>query len=516
MSKSSSKTGIIISIICLLLAVAVAATTLLVVRPFYYENYYFATIPSNLSTGWSNEPEPIFSDFYVSADAPDGGNGTLERPFSSIDQAMKAVRRLGKDQLSHAVVAIMAGTYKINSLEFTSKDSGTEICPVIFSSYGDGEVIFDGGVEPGTSFTADNTTIIDIKDAKNIAFSGITFRNSSGCAIKAKGSNIDITNCKIENTGGNGIEINGTMISVNNCHISNTGASAIKIEGGNRKSLTPGNCSADNNLISATSRFDKTAPSVIIGGTGNALTNNEIINSPATAVYYSGNTNKIEYNYIHNTCYEIIGAAAVDSPSRWDCYGNFIRYNLFSTVGNGTDPVTAVKACSGTQVRGNMFINIKGVAMDFNGGRNIEFTNNIVHNCSTPILYQNCTAGADDPAWKQLKDSPYQSKAWKEAYPDCASLKTDYNAMTDPQFAANPSNSMIKDNIILHARKYKGEISPEANNYSSIEKNMIINFDNTDIFIDAEGGNYRIAEGSEVETELPDYRDIPFDSIGRY
>ena len=261
MSKSSSKAGIIISIICLLLAAAVVAATILVVRPYYFENYYFATIPSNLSSGWSNEPEPIFSDFYVSADAPSGGNGTLEHPFSSINQAMKAVRNMRKDQISHAVVAIMAGTYKIDSLEFTSKDSGTEICPVIFSSYGDGEVIFDGGVEPGASFTADDKAIINIKDTKNIAFSGITFRNSSGCAIRAKGSNIDITNCKVENTGGNGIEISGTMISINNCHISNTGASAIRIEGGNRKNLTPGNCSADNNLISATSRFDNACSS---------------------------------------------------------------------------------------------------------------------------------------------------------------------------------------------------------------------------------------------------------------
>lgn len=516
MSKSGSKARIIISIICLILAVAVVAVTVFIVRPYYYENYYFAEIPSNLSGGWSNEPEPIFSDFYVSADAKSGGNGTLERPFSSIEQAMNAVRRMKKDQVSHAVVAIMAGTYKINSLEFTSKDSGTEICPVIYSSYGDGKVIFDGGVEPGATFTTDNKTIININGAKNIAFSGITFRNSSGCAIRAKGSNIDITNCTVENTGGNGIEINGTMISVNNCHISNTGASAIKIEGGDRKNLTPGNCSADNNLIALTSGLDKAAPSVIIGGTGNALTNNEIINSPGTAVYYTGNANKIEYNYIHNTCYEVSGAAAVDSPSRWDYYGNFIRYNLFSTIGNGVAPVTAVKACSGTQVRGNMFINIKGVAMDFNGGRNIEFTNNIVHNCSTPILYKNYIGGADDPAWKQLKDSPYQTKIWKEAYPNCASLKTDYAAMADSQFAANPAGSLIKDNIILHAKKYLGEISPEANSLSNIDTNMIINFDNDEIFIDAEGGNYRIAEGSEVERILPDYRDIPFDSIGRY
>ncbi len=516
MSKSSSKVRIIISILCVLLALAVVASTVLIVRPYYYENHYFAAIPSNLSTGWKNEPEPIFSDFYVSANAESGGNGSLDHPFSTIEQAMQAVRRLKKDQISHAVVAIMAGTYNVSSLEFTSKDSGTEICPVIYSSYGDGEVVFDGGIEPGAAFSADNKAIININGAKHITFSGIKFRNSSGCAVKATGSNIEISFCTVENTGGNGIEINGTSITVSNCHILNTGASAIKIEGGNRTDLTAGNCLADNNLISSTSKFDKTAPSILLAGTGNAVTHNEIINSPSAAVYYSGNSNKVEYNYIHNTCYEATNASAVEAPEGWDCYGNFVRYNLFSTIGNGTDEVTAVKPCSGTQVRGNMFINIKGTAIDFNGGRDIEFTNNIVHNCSVPLKYNTSEISADNLAWKSLADSPYQTATWKEAFPACASLKTDYSSMTDPLFAANPANSIIEDNIVLHAKKYIGEISAEANTLSTFGDNMIVNFDSTNIFIDAKGGNYRIAANSKLESELPDFRNIPFDSIGRY
>ncbi len=516
MNKSSSKTSIIISIICVLLAAAVVAATVLIVRPYYYENHYFAAIPSNLSTGWSNEPEPIFSDFYVSANAESGGDGSLDHPFSTIEQAMQAVRKLKKDQISHAVVAIMAGTYSINSLEFTSKDSGTEVCPVIYSSYGDGEVIFDGGVEPGAAFSADDKAIINISGAKYLTFSGIKFRNSSGCALKATGSNIEISFCTVENTGGNGIEINGNSITVSNCHILNTGSSAIKIEGGNRNNLTAGNCSADNNLIASTSKFDKEAPSILLDGIGNSVTHNEIINSSTTAIFYSGNSNKIEYNYIHNTCYESADASAVEAPERWDCYGNFVRYNLFSTIGNGTDEVTAVRACSGTQVRGNMFINIKGTAMDFNGGRDIEFTNNIIHNCSVPLKYSTSEISADSPAWKLLTDSPYQTKVWKDTFPACASLKTDYSSMTDPLFAANPANSIIEDNIILHAKKNLGEISAEANTFSTVGDNMVVNFDSTDIFIDAKSGNYRIAKGSKVETELPDFRNIPFDSIGRY
>lgn len=413
-----------------------------------------------------------------------------------------------KDQISHAIIAIMAGTYDIGSIEFTSKDSGTEVCRVIYAAYGDGEVIFNG--------SADSSAVVNLNGAKYITLSGITIQNTAGCAVKATGSNIDISSCTVRNTGGNGIEINGTQINVNACNISSTGKSAIVINGGDRKTLRNGNCSADNNLITDTSKYDGTDPSIIVSGVGNSVTHNEIANSPSVAVYYSGNANKIEYNYIHNTCLGNMPVCAVDSPERWDCYGNFVRYNLISTIGNGTNGAGGIRACSGTQVRGNMFINIKGTGIDFGGGRDINFTNNILVNCTAPLNYYTSTASADNNAWKELAKSPYKSEAWKKAYPECSSLKTDYSNMTDPMFAANPANSLIKDNIILQAKADIGNISPEAANYSNIGDNMLLKLTDTDIFIDAKGGNYRVDFDSEVSDILPDFRDIPFDSIGRY
>ncbi|MBQ8027462.1 MAG: hypothetical protein IJ261_05030, partial [Clostridia bacterium] len=222
------------------------------------------------------------------------------------------------------------------------------------------------------------------------------------------------------------------------------------------------------------------------------------------------------YNYIHTTCLEAQGAAAIDSPARWDCYGNFVRYNLISTLGNGSNELTAVKACSGSEVRGNMFVNILGTAMDFAGGRNINFTNNIVVNCTVPIRYLTAQVSADDPAWKELTDSPYKSETWKKAYPDCYSLITDYSKMTDPAFAVTPANSTVQNNIILQARADIGEISSEAKTYSVIDTNMVLELSDTNIFIDGKGGNYRINEKGDVPKELPEFRDIPFDSIGRY
>ena len=516
MGKLNSKNRIILGIVCTVLAICLALTTIFVIRPYYYENLYIAPIPTNLSPGWSEEAESIFSDFYVSPNGNDKGDGSLENPFATIEQARTAINLLKQTQVSHAVIALMAGTYNIDSLKFTKADSGTENCRVIYSAYGDGEVIFDGGIKPGTTFTPNNEALLEIQGAEYMSFSGITFRNCAGVAIRASGSNIDISACKIINTGSNGIEINGSSISVNKCNISSTGASAITVNGGNRETLEDGNCLADNNLIDSTSCIYKEAPSIVVSGTGNSVTHNEIINSPGTAVYYSGNNNKVEYNYIHNTCLENPDAVAVDSPFGWDCYGNFIRYNLISTIGNGKDALTAVKACSGTEVRGNMFINIKGIAMDFDGGRDINFTNNIVVNCSTPLSYKLKDISSNDAAWKKLSDSPYKNDIWKKAYPACYSLTADSASKGKPSFAANPAGSVIKNNIILQAKAEIGEICDEANTLSNIDGNMLLKLNETKIFISAKTGNYRIDQNGEAAQILPDYRDIPFDSIGRY
>jgi len=506
MSRLNSKNKIIIGVVCIVLAICIALATVFIIRPYYYENLYIAPIPTNLSPGWSEESESIFSDFYVSPNGNDRGDGTLANPFATIEQAKAAINLLKQNQANHAVVALMAGTYNIDSITFTKEDSGTESCRIIYSAYGDGEVIFDGGVKSGTTFTPNNNALLEIKDAEYLSFSGITFRNCAGVAVRASGSNIDISACKITNTGSNGIEISGSSINVNKCNISSTGASAIVVNGGDRKTLEAGNCLADNNLIDSTSCFDKKAPGIIVNGTGNSITHNEIINSPGTAVYYSGNNNKIEYNYIHNTCLETPSAVAIDSPFGWDCYGNFIRYNLISTIGNGKDTLTAVKACSGTEVRGNMFINIKGIAMDFGGGRDINFTNNIIVNCTTPLNYKK--ANSDSAAWKKLNDSPYKSDEWKKAYPACYALTADN--------ATSPAGSLIKNNIILQAKANIGEICSEANKLSVIDSNMLLKLNETKIFISAKTGNYRVDQNGDVAKILPDYRDIPFDSIGRY
>ena len=112
-------------------------------------------VPNLTNVKTMEETELIEADFYVSITGSDENDGSFAHPFASVDKARLAVRELNKTDLSSVTVAIMAGEYRIDCLNFTEEDSGTKDCPVVYCAYGDGEVIFNGGITlDGNKFTA--------------------------------------------------------------------------------------------------------------------------------------------------------------------------------------------------------------------------------------------------------------------------------------------------------------------------------------------------------------------------
>jgi hypothetical protein len=90
--------------------------------------------------------QTIPGDFYVSPNGSDENDGSFALSFATIARARNAVRELDKTGRSGITVSIMAGEYREPSIEFTSEDGGTAVCPVTYCAYGDGEVIINGGV----------------------------------------------------------------------------------------------------------------------------------------------------------------------------------------------------------------------------------------------------------------------------------------------------------------------------------------------------------------------------------
>ncbi len=86
------------------------------------------------------------ADFYVSPDGNDANDGSLEKPFATIEKARDAVRALDKTGKTEVVVGIMPGDYRTAGITFAAEDSGTKDCPIRYCKYGEGEVVINGGV----------------------------------------------------------------------------------------------------------------------------------------------------------------------------------------------------------------------------------------------------------------------------------------------------------------------------------------------------------------------------------
>lgn len=518
MKKQVSKTTVLCAIASLLVVV-LTLTAWFVFLPYYNSKHFVAAAPSNLNTVSALEPKAAYGDFYISPDGDDSNNGTYEHPFRTVAAAQKAVRKMDKQYLSHIVVSILGGTYQTDGLKFTKKDSGTDSCSVIYCAYGNGEVIFDGGASYDERRQSDSSSLVEVDGASYFSISGISFINAKGSGITLKGSNINIDGCRIQDIAGCGIVCDGNKISVSSCIINYTGASGITVNGGEMKTLSPSNNSIDNNLISYTSQNNPQAPSAMLSGVGTVFSNNEIVNSPACAVYYTGNGNVIEYNYIHNTVLTDSSQAAIDSPYfRWDCYGNFVRYNCLNLIGTkivGGD-FCGIRACSGTEIVQNILLNIFGqnaTGIQLNGCRDVTVKNNIFVNTGLAVNADEYDRAYEQEALELLENSPYQSKEWKKMFPTCAEISTDSQ---QDGYAVHPCGNTVTDNIAMQSANSIGHFAGEFKKGADIKTNAVFSLGHRHVFTDFKNGIYTIDANSEVFGSNSEFEDIPFESIGRY
>ena len=90
------------------------------------------------------------ADFYISPDGDDNNDGSFAHPFATIERARDQVQTMSRSGIT---VALMAGEYRVSSLTFTAIDGGREGDPVVYTAYGDGEVVLNGGATlPRDSF----------------------------------------------------------------------------------------------------------------------------------------------------------------------------------------------------------------------------------------------------------------------------------------------------------------------------------------------------------------------------
>ena len=98
----------------------------------------------------------------------------------------------------------------------------------------------------------------------------------------------------------------------------------------------------------------------------------------------------------------------------------------------------------------------------------------------------------------------------------CRQAHQDYEREEDEGFAVNPSGSSVQNNIIISKQNKVGEIAKTVKKYSVVENNQTFTLNGAkSSFEDYENGDYRIKEDSKISKECSDFKEIPFNEIGR-
>jgi hypothetical protein len=372
--------------------------------------------------------------------------------------------------------------------------------------------------------------------------SHITIRNLilEGCRADAvvvrDGKDVLIAASVIRNIGGTAVSISGgTGHGVQGCDIYETGAGGIVLSGGNRNTLTAAGHFADNNHIHHFARLQRVyRPGISLNGVGNRATHNLIAHAPHMAIGFSGNDHLMEYNDIHDVCYEYNDAGAIYTGRNWTMRGNMIRHNYLHDIEgfekNGCVGIYLDDMFSSADMIGNIFLRVSRAAM-IGGGRDNSIVNNIFIDC-VPSLHVDARAlgwaASHADGWLQeagekgtISGIPWNKPPYSEKYPQLAGILDD-----EPKA---PKGNVISRNICLRGVCDKGagywnmSIDGKARPYLTMENNTVWVIENDQpvgtnpLFVDTE---HPEKAGFRLHRDSPalqtGFQPIPFDKIGLY
>lgn len=297
-------------------------------------------------------------------------------------------------------------------------------------------------------------TFVEMKDTSFISFENLTFEASRGDAFSISGGRSNLINkCTIRNLSKKAGSINdGDYNSIQNCQVYNTGTGGVYIKGGDRNTLTASNNFVCSNSIHNYSRIKRTyTPAIRLDGVGNYASHNSIYDGPHTAILFSGNDHRIEFNKVHDVAKETDDVGAIYSGRDWTFRGNAIKYNSFYNIVNTIGQYCAAgiyldDCMSSAEVYGNDFYKVDNPIF-VGGGRDHRIVNNTISNCKNSIHFDDRGLNWNlEQLYENLKKVPYNSKVWIKKYPAIENLLADDNP-------GLPLGNIIESNIIFNSKE---------------------------------------------------------------
>jgi hypothetical protein len=357
-------------------------------------------------------------------------------------------------------------------------------------------------------------TLIRLTDTAHVTVSGLTLEAMRNTAvIVSGGAHNRIAECTIRNGGRNAVSVTGSANSVAGCDIYQMAEGGISLSGGDRRTLTPAGLLAENNHIHHYGRFKPMySAGISVDGVGNRLAHNLIHTAPHQAIGFGGNDHVIEFNEIHDVCFESNDAGAIYSGRNWTMRGTVIRYNylhhIYGFERRGCVGVYLDDMYCGTEISGNVFCQVPRAAF-IGGGRDCQIVNNIFVDCKPAVHIDARALGwAHDHADGWIKEgrekgtlsgTRFREPPYSVRYPPLVNILDE-----DP---AAPRGNVVARNICWGGRW--DEIEGKARPLVKFDNNLL----NTDpLFVDAAKQDFRLRDDSPAWRI--GFQRIPTEKIG--
>lgn len=380
---------------------------------------------------------------------------------------------------------------------------------------------------------------------KNMTLMGLTFMGSKDCGVLIYDSdNIIMDRCKFYGFNGSwASELGGYNNQMIECEAHYCGHEGLGMYGGEKETLKSSNSVMENCYATHWGLAGLTFEAGLsIGGYGTVMRHCEAAYSQSNAVGIGAANTVIEYCLFHDcTTWSTDCGSLYTGSSLMGCINNQLRYNIFYNIGTEWAKTGAVFWDDGhgsQRAYGNLFVDISGSAIIAGGGRNHSFINNILVNTSPTENkafwydqrpydgYMN-NGRYDNNAfyaigggymWGNFAGVP-DTQLWYEAVAYRQFILTDDSDLRSPYFMYAPAMSLYCDNIVLNKFSSIGLIGKQTRMFSIFTDNYTGDLSEvtlSSIFVDYKNGDYRLKDDAPIYDMIPEFKDIPYQLIGRY
>lgn len=376
--------------------------------------------------------------------------------------------------------------------------------------------------------------LFTLTNTSHVTLRGLWLETARGTGIAIKGGQqCRVVGCTFRNLGNHAVSIfDGKENGVVGCDMYGMGGGGIYLVGGDRKTLTPAGHFAENNHIHHFGRWDRMyRPGLFLSGVGLRASHNLIHDAPHSAILFGGNDHLIEFNEIHNVCFESHDCGAIYAGRSWTLRGHVIQHNyLHHIYGKSGGPCNGIyldDLFSSATVQGNIFYQVLRPVF-IGGGRDNIIQNNVFVDCPKAMHIDARALGWCGPhADGRIKEAQekgtiagvrYKEPPFSTRYPQLVGLLDD-----EPK---KPKGNIVRRNIFWQGqgenlrRVANGQpikntwwdaIEVKIKPLVKIEDNLI---NENPKFVDEKAGNFQLRDDSPA-WKLG-FQRIPVEKIGVY